>query len=192
MSFILLVRECSPRDSNAHARDGARRLELRVSSCCTRRAISADGGTRTRMPFRASLLSAVCMAFHHVDGVLRRGVEPPRSRDHCGLNAARFPFRHLSMKCCGPDSSRQFLGLKPSAFSNFATAAECETWGSNPADRACRARGFTSNLVSRSSLLRRAPHSAEPVRLPSTDGGATESRTRPARLSGVQGHDRTV
>lgn len=109
--FILLFRECSPRDSNAHARDGARRLELRVSSCCTRRAISADGGSRTRMPVRASVLSAVCIPFHHVDGVLRRGVEPPRSRDHCGLNAARFPFRHLSMKCCGPDSSRQFLGL---------------------------------------------------------------------------------
>lgn len=29
--------------------------------------------------------------------VLRRGVEPPRPCDHCGLNAARLPLRHLSV-----------------------------------------------------------------------------------------------
>src|SRR5690348_2061656 len=30
--------------------------------------------------------------------VLRRGVEPPRPRGHCGLNAARLPLRHLSKR----------------------------------------------------------------------------------------------
>lgn len=129
-------------------RPKARRFELRVYPVSPREH-SANAESRTRNA-EAAVLSRVCLPFHHVGMVLRRGVEPPRPCGHCGLNAARLPFRHLRMSAASGTRTRSFSGLNRARFPVSPPQRSCATPGSNRATTACRAVGFTSFLVAHS------------------------------------------
>lgn len=136
-----------------------------MSTSCTRRAIRADGGNRTRTPFRASVLSAACIpvpprrrsALGRIRTFRSSGlsrvclpVSPRvlgaagriRAGSFSGLNRARLPISP-------PQRAVRDLGIETEqACASLLALARCAPEACHPADRACRARGFTSNLVS--------------------------------------------